>query len=161
MPVPKVSLLERIDCKRCEARWSCSIETSGNFTATATATKTSLGKWIRAASKFIALIITSRSVRQMLANFLELNSKGLNRSSGKEKESLRLVSTSAKNVKTFYLIVVQWWQRNVQKSMMHEQSCFLRRRLCLNSLLPNLTSPQVLTAKKQNADIKCEVWLKR
>ena len=35
---------------------------------TVTATKTSLKKWIRAASNFIALI-PSRLIRQMLANF--------------------------------------------------------------------------------------------
>ena len=40
----------------------------GDATTTATVTKTSLKKWIRAASNFIGLI-PSRSVRQMLANF--------------------------------------------------------------------------------------------
>ena len=40
----------------------------GEATTTAMVTKTSLKKWIRAASNFIGLI-PSRSVRQMLANF--------------------------------------------------------------------------------------------
>ena len=43
-------------------------------------------KWIHAASNFIALIL-SRSIRQMLVIFLELNSLRLYRSSGKEKAS--------------------------------------------------------------------------
>ena len=51
----------------------------------------------------------------------------------------------------FHVAVLQWWQRNVQKSVMHVQSCFFanlslflfcrsrcrycRRRRCLSSLL--------------------------
>ena len=53
---------------------------------TMTVAKTSLEKGIRAVSNFIAPI-PSRLIRQMLAIFLELNSKGLHQSSGKEKES--------------------------------------------------------------------------
>ena len=48
--------------------------------------------WSRAASNFIALI-PSRSIRQIIANFLELNSKGLYRSSRLEEESRCLVFT--------------------------------------------------------------------
>ena len=60
----------------------------------ATATKMSPKKWSRPASNFIALI-PSRSIRQMLAFFLELSSKILYQSSGKEKESRYLVFTSS------------------------------------------------------------------
>ena len=60
----------------------------------ATATKTSLKKWIRAAWNFIALI-PSRSIRQMLAKFLDLSSKGMYQSSGKEKESCCFVFPSS------------------------------------------------------------------
>ena len=58
---------------------------------------------IRAASNFIALI-PSRSIRQMLEIFLELNSKQLYRSSGREKKS-----RSPQNVKLgiFHAVVVQ------------------------------------------------------
>ena len=45
-----------------------------------------------AASNFIACKIPSRSIRQKRRIFLELNSKGLHRSSGKEKENNYLVS---------------------------------------------------------------------
>ena len=63
-----------------ENKWKLTNHTSwmtrSNFTpgsrarsTTAAATKTSFKKWIRADSKFIALIFLPRSIRQMLANF--------------------------------------------------------------------------------------------
>ena len=88
--------------------------------------KTSLKKWSQAASNFIALI-PFRSIRQTLGLnfFLELNSKRLHRSSGKEKEFLFLCSRSStkRESRHFHVVVVQLRQRNVQKSVMHEQSC--------------------------------------
>ena len=79
---------------------------------------------------------------------LELNFKRLYRSSGKEKGSRCLVFTSStkREIRHFHVVVVQWRQRNVQKSVMHEQSCCLanlnplffcrspwrRRRRCLS-----------------------------
>ena len=61
----------------------------------------------------------------MLAIFLELNSKGLYQSSGKEKESCCLVflSLTKREIRHFHAVVVQLQQRNVQKSMIHMQSC--------------------------------------
>ena len=52
----------------------------------------------------------------MLANFLELNSKRLYRSSGKEKESPCLVFTSStqREIRHFHVVVVQRRQRKVQ-----------------------------------------------
>ena len=81
------------------------------------AAKTSLKKWSCAASNLIALI-PSRLSHQ-------LNSKGLYQSSGKEKESCCLVFPSATihEFMHFHIVVVQRRQRNVQKSMMHMQSC--------------------------------------
>ena len=57
--------------------------------------------------------------------FLELNSKRLYQSSGKEKESHRLVFTfsTKREFRHFHIVIIQQWQMNVQKSMMHEQSC--------------------------------------
>ena len=121
-----------------------------------TATRTSLKKWISTASDVIALI-PPRLICQILTNSLELNSKGLYKSSGKEKESCCLVFPSLTNCEIghFHVVVVQWQQRNVQKSMMHIQSCcfanlnqFLffsscwhRHRCCLSSLvMKNLLS---------------------
>ena len=82
--------------------------------------------------------------------FLEVNSKRLNRSLGKEKESRCLVFTfsTKREIKHFH-VVVQWRQRNIQKSVMHVQSCcfanlnqllfcrslWRRRRRCFSSLL--------------------------
>ena len=64
------------------------------------ATKTSLKKWSRAASNCISLI-PSCSTRQMLAIFLELNSKRLYQSSGKlgKKKVVVLCSRPSQNVK--------------------------------------------------------------
>ena len=57
--------------------------------------------------------------------FPELNSKGLCQSSRKEKEGHCLVSTSStkREIRQFHIEVVQGRQRNVQKSVMHVQSC--------------------------------------
>ena len=79
------------------------------------ATKTSLKKWIRAAWNFIVLI-PSRLIRQMLANFLELNSDGLYQSSGKEKKCyLMLPSSTKREIRHFHVVVVQRRLRNEQK----------------------------------------------
>ena len=58
-------------------------------------------------------------------SFVELNSKRLYRSSGKEKGSRCLVfaSSSKREIRQFYVVVVRWRQRSVQKSVMHVQSC--------------------------------------
>ena len=57
--------------------------------------------------------------------FLELNSKGLYQSSVKEKESRCLVFTSStrRAIRQFHIVVVQRRQKNVQKCVMHVQSC--------------------------------------
>ena len=119
-------------------------------TATATATKTSLKKWICATSNYVALI-PSRLILRMLANFFEADSKGLHQSSAKEKESCCLVFQSSTNreIRHFHVLVVQWRQRNEQKSLMHVQTCCFvnlnllffcrsrwpRRSRCLSSLM--------------------------
>ena len=86
----------------------------------------------------IIIIITYNLGRQSLSGmfhlvhivkwwqiFLELNSKRLYQSSGKEKESRCLVFTSStkRKIRLFHVLVVQRRQRNVQKSVMHVQSC--------------------------------------
>ena len=88
--------------------------------------------------------------------FLELNSKWLHRSSGKEKESrlsllcLVFAFSTKREIRYFHVVVVQWWQRNIQKSVMHVHSCYFtsinkllfcrscwrRRRRFVSSLLP-------------------------
>ena len=75
-----------------------------------------------------------------------MNSKGLRQSLGKEKESccLLLPSSTKREIRQFHVVVVQRRQRNVQKSVMHVQSCCFaclfcrsrcRRGRCVNSLL--------------------------
>ena len=60
-----------------------------------------------------------------MANILELNSKGLYQSSGKEKESCWLVfpSSTKREIRHFHVVVVQRRLTNVQKSVMYVQSC--------------------------------------
>ena len=57
--------------------------------------------------------------------FLELNSERLYQCSGKEIESRCLVFTSSKKgeITQFYVVIVQWRQKNVQKSVVLVQSC--------------------------------------
>ena len=82
-------------------------------------------QWIRATWNLIALIPT-RSARQILALFWNLNSKRLYQTSGKDKKSRWLVFTSwtKREIRHFHAVVVQRRQRNVQKSgVIHLQSC--------------------------------------
>ena len=129
-----------------------------------TATKTSLKKWISTASDII-LLIPSRLIRQILTNSLKLNSKVLYQSSGKGKESWCLVFPSLTNreIGHFHVVVVQWQQRNVQKSVMHIQSscfanlnqflfchfCWRHHHCCLSSLMKNLLSDTDWWIKEQ------------
>ena len=83
-------------------------------------------KRIRATWNFIALIPT-RSIRTNVGKiFLELNSKRLYQNSGREKESRCLVFTSStqREIRDFHVVVMLRQQRNVQKTVMHVQSCF-------------------------------------
>ena len=70
----------------------------------------------------------------MLPIFLELNSKRQHQSSGKEKESCCLLvpSSTKREIRHFHVVVVQRRKRNVQRSVMHVQSCCFA---CLNLLL--------------------------
>ena len=77
-------------------------------------------KWIRA-------LIPTRSIRKNVGKiFLELNSKRLYQNSGREKESHCLVFTSStqREIRHFHVVIMLQQQRNVQKTVMHVQSCF-------------------------------------
>ena len=79
--------------------------------------------------------------------FLDLNSKKLYQSSGKENESRCRVFTSStkRDIRHFYVVVVQRLQRNVQKSVMHVQSCCFAKLLKPIAFLTfSLTSPSSL-----------------
>ena len=56
---------------------------------------------------YCALKVPSRLIRQMLAISLELNSKGLHQSSGKEKKVVVFCSRPRQNVRQFHVVVVQ------------------------------------------------------
>ena len=87
----------------------------------ATAAKMSPKKGICAVSNFITVILHC----QMLGFFQELNSRGLYLISQHKKENHCLVfmsSTKCENRK-LQIVFEQWQQKNVQKSMMHVQSC--------------------------------------
>ena len=80
----------------------------------------------------------------MLAIFLELNSKGLYQSSGKEKENCCLMFPSSEKheIGHFHVVVVQRRLKTVQKSVMHVQSCCLPIKTIafLPFSLPSLSS---------------------
>ena len=75
-------------------------------------------KWIHVVLNFIALIPTPL-IWQMLAIFQEWNSKWLYLSSQKQKENYCLVFASSikHEIRKIHVVVMQWWQRNIQKSM--------------------------------------------
>ena len=89
--------------------------------------------------------------------FLELSSKSLYLTLEKEKKRKLLSSVHLllkRDIKKFHFVVVQRWQRNVQKSVMHVQSCcfavlfFCRspcRRRCFSSQMAPTVTP-VLTS---------------
>ena len=65
--------------------------------------------------------------------FWELKSKGLQKSSGEEKESCSLLfpSSTKREFRHLHVVVVQRRQRKVQKSVMHVQiCCFANVRPC-------------------------------
>ena len=70
-----------------------------------------------AALNFMTLIL-SRLIRQMLANFFEVDSKGLYQSTGEEKESCCLVfpSSTKREIRHFHVEVVKRRERHVQKA---------------------------------------------
>ena len=90
---------------------------------------------------------------QVLANFSRVESERTVFKLRKRKEIFCVVFTysirQAREISKFQVAVVQRWQRNVQKSMMHVESCCFvninlllfngsrcrRRRRCLNSPL--------------------------
>ena len=115
-------------------------------TVTATASKTSLKKRIRAASNFTALF-PPHSIRHF-----ELNSKELYQSSGKETEGRFLVfaSSTKREIRQFHVVVVQRRQRKCTKKRTARVKLF-----CLLNLLvfcgcrcrrsPRCLSPYYLT----------------
>ena len=80
----------------------------------------------------------------MLAIFQELNSKGLYVSSKKQNENrcFEFTSSIKRQLRKFHVVVVQRRQRNIQKSVMHVQSCRFANELLFLAL--KFTSPSSL-----------------
>ena len=114
--------------------------------------------------KSTSLLFKTRSLlfhlvqfRKCQRMFLELSSKSLYLTLEKEKKRKLLSSVHVllkRDIKKFHFVVVQRWQRNVQKSVMHVQSCcfavlcFWRsscRRRCWSSQMAPTVTP-VLTS---------------
>ena len=92
---------------------------------TATAAETSLLKWIRVFSNFSRLLQFAENVKCRRIS-LGLISWGPHYSSLEREREIgrRLFTFSIKReIRHFHVVVVQWRQRNKQKSVMHVQSC--------------------------------------
>ena len=90
----------------------------------------------------------------MLAKFSGLNPKGPYLSLEKEKEIFCVVLTysikRAREIRKFHVAVVQQRLRNVQKSVMHVQSCFFGQSKPVSfycSPSPSLKLPMVVIKK--------------
>ena len=83
---------------------------------------------IHTVSDFIDLIYI-HLIFQMLAKFSGMNPEGPYIRLGKEKDNFCVVLTysikQAREIRKFHVAVMQQRLRNVQKSVMHAQSCFL------------------------------------
>ena len=96
------------------------------YITTVTATKTSLEKWICVLSISIAItpnhLLCQMQANPFWAEFLRTIS-----SSERERKFSRCLFTSMikREIRHFPVVVVQWRQRNVQKSVMHVQCCCL------------------------------------
>ena len=126
--------------------------------------KTSLKKWICTVSNFDIDFIQFHLISQILAKFLGLNPKQRYLSLQKGKQNFYVVFTCsikwAREIRKFHVAVWQWQLRNVQKSVMHMQSCFAN--LKLTAFLPfSLLSPSsllVLLSSKNFATMLIITW---
>ena len=113
-------------------------------------TKNSLKQRIRTVSNLIDLIQFQLKFVKCWRNFRGLNPKGPYLSLDMERKNIVVFTDyikQAREIRTFHVAVVQRRLRNVQKSVIHEQSCCFAkmnlllfncsrcRRSCFNSLL--------------------------
>ena len=99
--------------------------------------------------------------------FLELSSKSLYLTLEKEKKRKLLSSVHVllkRDIKKFHFVVVQRWQRNVQKSVMHVQSCcfavlFFCRSPCRRRYLSSQMAPTVTPVLTSQAEVLCYSFL--
>ena len=110
--------------------------------------KTSLKKRIRTVSNFIE-IIQCHLICQMLAKFSGVESQRPNLSLKKEGKNFSVVFTyfvkQAREIRKFHVAVLQRGLKNVQKRVMHVQSCnFANVNLLLFAVLFAVASPSSL-----------------
>ena len=94
-------------------------------------------------------------------SFVELSSKSLYLTLEREKKRKLLSSVHVllkRDIKKFHFVVVQRWQRNVQKSVMHVQSCcfavlFFWRSPCRRRSLSSLMAPTVTPVLTSQANV--------
>ena len=99
--------------------------------------------------------------------FLELSSKSLYLTLEKEKKRKLLSSVHVLlkcDIKKFHFVVVQRWQRNVQKSVMHVQSCcfavlFFCRSPCRRCCFSSQMAPTVTPVLTSQAEVLCYSFL--
>ena len=87
--------------------------------------------------------------------FLDLNSKELYQSLGKEKKVVVLCSRPRQNVsiRHFHVVVGQRRQRNVQKSLMRVQSCcFANKTYCFFAL----SSKSQFVPTRKHTNLGCD-----
>ena len=98
----------------------------------------------------------------MLAKFSGFNPKGPYLSLEKEKETFCVVFTysirRAREIRKFHVAVVQRRLRNVQKSVMHVQSCFLAN-LNISGFFAVVVTVTVLVALSRHYCCHQEIWL--
>ena len=107
-------------------------------TTTATATKASFKEWVWVLS--ISIVITPTQMRnllQMQANSFWAELRTIFKFRKSKKFSRRLFTSSIKREnRHFPVVVVQWWQRIVQKSVLYLQSCcFVYSNYCFFDVL--------------------------
>ena len=91
---------------------------------TATAAKTSLLQWISVFQTWSSLFQFAENIQYRQIS-LELISWGPHSSLERERpfRGRLFVYSIKREIRHFYVVVVRQWQRNVQKSMMHVQTC--------------------------------------
>ena len=122
--------------------------------------KTSLKKWIpRTVSNFIAILFNFFLFLQSWRNCRGLNPKGPYLSLEKEKQNHCAAFTNsikrAREIRKFQVTDLQRWLRNVQKSVMHVQSCCFAHINRLVFLPFSLPSPSLLLKLSIVVILKC------
>ena len=107
------------------------------LSSTATAAKTSLLKWIGVFQTLCHLFQFAENVKCRRISLEFISWEPHSSVETERKIRCRLLTSSIKcEIRDFHAVVVQWRQRNVQKSVLHEQSCcFANKTHCFLDVL--------------------------